>query len=174
VCVDNPDTPDCLIAADCPGVCLPPPSCNVSDGAGCWEGYSCTLDPDIDCSKSIDCPGQCVPSCAGFTEYPQPPCPSGKYCVNNPATPDCLIAADCTGVCLPPPKCSVETGEGCWEGFSCTIDPNLACVAMEGFECTEGPQPACPDGTTCKDNPATPDCLIAADCTGVCLPPSNS
>jgi hypothetical protein len=182
VCVDNPDTPDCTIAADCTGVCLPPPSCRLADGKGCWEGYSCTNDPDIDCNNNIDCQGQCVPSCAGYTEFPQPPCSTGTFCVDNPATPDCLIAADCTGVCLPPPKCSLKTGDGCWDGFSCTTDTNTACIALAGFDCpgvcaptcagfTAGPQPACPDGTSCVDNPATPDCLIAADCTGVCLPP---
>ena len=185
ICTNNPNTPDCLLAADCVGVCSPLPTCKLSDGTGCPEGYSCTTDDSVDCDNVIDCPGKCAPTCAGLTPYPQDPCSPGTFCVNNPATPDCLIAADCTGVCLSPPKCSTKTGEGCWEEFSCTIDPNTACIALEGFDCpgicapscagSSELQAPCPDGTVCVDNPATPDCLIAADCTGVCLaPPSCS
>lgn len=184
ICIDNPNTPDCLLAADCPGVCSPLPLCKLSDGSGCPDGYSCTIDEAVACDNNLDCPGKCAQTCAGFTEAPQAPCSQGTYCVDNPATPDCLIAADCTGVCLPPPKCSTKDSTGCWEGFSCTLDPNTACIALEGFDCpgicaptcaglTAEPQAPCPDGTSCVDNPATPDCLIAADCTGVCLPPPS-
>jgi hypothetical protein len=180
ICIDNPNTPGCLVAADCTGVCSPLPSCKLSGASGCPEGYSCTNDEAIECDNKSDCRGKCVQTCAGFTAGPQIPCSTGTYCVDNPATPNCLIAADCTGVCLPPPKCSTKTGKGCWEGFSCTVDPNIACIALVGFDCpgicaqscaglTAGPQTPCPDGTSCKDNPATPNCLIAADCTGVCV-----
>ena len=183
ICTDNPNTPDCLLAADCSGVCAPLPSCKLSDGTGCPEGYSCTNNEAIDCDNNFDCLGKCVQTCAGFTESPQIPCSSGTFCVDNPATPGCSIAADCAGVCLSPPKCSTKTGEGCWEGFSCTVDPNTACITLEGFDCpgTCAPtcaglsdlQAPCPDGTSCVDNPATPTCSIAADCTGVCLPPPS-
>ena len=128
-----------------------------------------------------ECPGKCVPTCAGGRAN-NFDCPSGSYCVDNPATPGCVIAADCTGVCLPPSQCDIESGEGCSEGFVCTIDNNIACIELEGFTCPGvcapscaggiAPNVPCPDGTECIDNPATPDCSIAADCVGVCVAPS--
>ena len=80
-CTNNPNTPDCLLAADCVGVCSPLPSCKLSDGSGCPQGYSCTNDG---CDNNINCPGRCAETCAGLTPYPQYPCSVGTFCVNNP------------------------------------------------------------------------------------------
>jgi hypothetical protein len=189
-CVDNPLQPNCTLAADCPGVCLPssnPESCSTLTGQGCGEGYACAPDPDIACIAlaGFDCPGQCVQSCGGRTVSGQSrDCPGGTSCVNNPSRPDCDLAADCPGVCLSVynfTHCSTLSGEGCPDGYACTFNTAYPCREIEdAFDCIGycapscggfrvGSLPDCPDGTICVDNPAQPECSLAFDCPGVCL-----
>jgi hypothetical protein len=187
-CADNPLQPNCTLAADCPGVCLPSPnpeSCSTLTGEGCAEGYACAPDPDIACIAlaGFDCPGQCMQTCGGLVAGPSQQCPEGTSCVDNPLQPNCTLAADCPGVCLTSPNpesCSTLTGEGCVEGYACAPDPDIACIALAGFDCpgqcvqtcgglVAGPSQQCPEGTSCADNPLQPNCTLAADCPGVCL-----
>lgn len=43
-----------------------------------------------------------------------------------------------------------------------------------GAICGSRGLPACPDGTTCVNDPSKPGCDIAVDCPGICVKPSTS
>ena len=145
VCVDNPLQPGCLLAADCPGICIAeePPTyyCAGLNGLQCPEDdMICVDDPTKPgCLVAADCLGVCVKSapefefCGGFAGLP---CAAANYtCIDDPRD-DCDPdngGADCGGICV----------------FSC------------GGRRTDPVN--CPNGTTCVDNPLVPGCFLAAD-----------
>jgi hypothetical protein len=114
-CQDDPSCTPGPDETDCSGTCVP--ACSILTGQGCAEGFACTLNPAVICPAILDfdCPGKCVQSCGGLVAGPSQQCPEGTGCVDNPLQPNCTLAADCPGVCLPSPNpdtCSTLMGNG--------------------------------------------------------------
>lgn len=106
VCVDDPnDSCDPLTGGkDCIGICVTLPSqCGGTDNVQCPSTYTCT-DPIANCTFSDignNCTGVCELTCGGYSAV-NVPCPVGLTCKDDPSRPGCLLAADCTGICLKP------------------------------------------------------------------------
>lgn len=173
---------------NCIGVCQtekdPALFCGGKAGSECPSGFTCVDNPNDECDPDNGgelCGGTCQRICGGFGAAP---CPDGSVCFDD-TRDDCdpdMGGADCSGICEKTPRfCSVESGTGCPSGYTCTFDPDRACILVVGFECPGicalscggfRPEPVdCPDGTECVDDPADScDVALIPDCPGVCLP----
>lgn len=70
------------------------------------------------------------PICAGLLGIQ---CPEkGQACINNPFVKNCLIAADCPGICVGPKFCGGIAGFPCPEGQVCLDVPNDGCDTDKG------------------------------------------
>lgn len=116
----------------------------VSSARNCgFKIAPCPADEDCipvsqDCTDLHRCLGVCTPKeyqpCGGFRPEPQPDCPKGTTCRDDPRVPGCGLACDQMGICIPDdaPPCEGFAGFVCPKGLDCYDLPNDECDPRQG------------------------------------------